>query len=147
MSLAQGSRPTLIPGAAVIALAIIVSVLMLRNRDVTLTDDDARESPQAKLAIDFLGALRSMDADTIAKLATAEQITRIQQEVQQPTTEFQEMRTMMLDDLPDDPVALKRLVTSMQRHGDRAVVYFETKANTWFLQFAFVDGAWKVAGF
>lgn len=147
MSLSQVPRPALIAGGAVLVLAIVVSVLMLRSKDVSLTDDAARESPQAKLAIDFLGALRSMDADTIAQLATAEQITRIQQEAQQPTAEFQEMRTMMLDDLPEDPAALKRLVASMQTHGDRAVVYFESKANSWFLQLAFVDGAWKVAGF
>jgi hypothetical protein len=68
---------------------------------------------RAKLALDFLGALRAMDKDAIARLATAKQIARIQQETQQPSGDFQEMRTMMLDDLPADPAALRSKIKTV----------------------------------
>ena len=124
-----------------------IADLILRGSDVSLADEAARTSPQGKLALDFLGALRAMDKEAIAQIATAEQIARIEQETQQPSGDFQEMRTMMLDDLPADPGALRNKIKTVQTHGNRAVVLFETKANSWYVQLVQEDNAWKISGF
>ena len=155
MNTSKIRHPVLLILGVLIIVAVVIAVierdtiadLILRGGDVTLTDEAARNSAQAKLAMDFLGALRVMDKDAIAKIATAEQVARIQQETKQPTEDFQKMRTMMLDDLPADPAALRSRIKSVQTHANLTVVTFETKANTWFVQLAMVDDAWKVSGF
>ena len=57
------------------------------------------------------------------------------------------MSAMMLDDLPADPAALRGRIKSVQTHANLAVVLFETRANSWFVQLAQADGGWKVSGF
>jgi hypothetical protein len=147
---------TILVGFAVLVLVIAgiavikrdtIADLILRGGDVTLIDESARSSPQAKVALDFLGAFRTMDTDAMARVLTAEQIARVKQESERPSGDFQRMRTMMLGDLPADPAALRATIRTVQVHGDRAVVLAETKANSWFVQLARVDGAWKVSGF
>jgi len=148
-------RPVVIVPAILILIVVAIAVvkrdliagLILRSGDTTLTDEAARNSPQAKLTIEFLVAFRAMDMDAISRLATPEQVARIQQETAQPSAEFQEIRTMMLEDLPADPAALQSKIKSVQVHGNRAVVLAETQANSWFVQLDLVDGSWKVAGF
>ena len=93
--------------------------------------------------MDFLGALRARDKDAIARLATAEQIARIQHESEKTSADFQDM----LNDLPADPAALRGRIKSVQMHGNRAAVVFETKASSWFVMLALADGSWKVSGF
>jgi len=145
----------LIAIVAVILVAVAIAVIqrdriadmILRGGDVTLTDESARSSPQARVALDFLGAYRTMDRDALARVLTAEQIARLKQESERPSGDFQRMRTMMLGDLPADPAALRATVRTVQVHGERAVVLAETKANSWFVQLTRVDGAWKVSGF
>jgi hypothetical protein len=127
--------------------AVMLAAIAGCSRDATLTDDAARQSPQAKLAIDFLGALRTMDVDTISKLATADQVARIRQEIEQPTEEFQQFRALMSEELPADAAALLGKITSVQTHRDRAVVYLESGSNTWFVQFTRTSSGWKVSGF
>ena len=117
------------------------------SRDVTLTDTAARQSPQAKLAIDFLGALRATDMETIGKLTTAELAARIRQENEQPTEETQELRDLMHRDLPADAAGLLGVITSVQTYRDRSVVFFETGSNTWFVQLTRVSGLWKVSAY
>jgi len=132
--------------AAVVTAVIMrdeIGDLILRGGDTVLTDEAARNSPQAKLAMDFLGALRARDKDAIARLATAEQIARIQHESEKTSADFQDM----LNDLPADPAALRGRIKSVQMHGNRAAVVFETKASSWFVMLALADGSWKVSGF
>ncbi|MGH8619504.1 MAG: hypothetical protein ACREUW_17590 [Burkholderiales bacterium] len=144
----------LVLGVVIILVAIVAVVkrdtiadLILRGGDISLTGEDARNSSQARLAVDFLVALRAGDKDAIARLSTAEQVARIQQETQQPTAESQQLRALMLADLPADPAALRERIKTVQTHADRAVVLFETKANSWFVQLTRGNDGWKVSGF
>ena len=155
MTASKMRHPVLLALGILIVVAAVVAVikrdtiadLILRGGDVTLTEEAAKSSPQAKLAMDFLAAFRTMDKEAIARYATAEQVARIQQEAQQPNGDFQKMRAMMLEDLPADSAALRDRIKSVQMHGNLAAVWFETKANSWFLQLAQMDGGWKVSGF
>jgi hypothetical protein len=148
-------RPLVIVPAILIVIVAVVAVvkrdtiagLILRAGDTTLEDEAGRSSPEAKVAIDFLVALRTMDMAAIGRLATPEQVSRLEQEAVQPTPEFQEILTLMLEDLPADPAALRSRIKSVQTHGDRGVVLAETDANSWFVQLQRVEGIWKVAGF
>lgn len=54
---------------------------------------------------------------------------------------------MTLADLPADPAALRSKIKSVQGHKNQAVVLFETKANSWFIQLVQVSGSWRVSGF
>lgn len=47
--------------------------------DLSLTGEAAQTSPHAAIAVDFLDALRARDQDSIARLATAEQLARFEQ--------------------------------------------------------------------
>lgn len=155
MNAAISRRPVLLSLGILILVVAIVAILkrdtiadlLLRWGDTTLTDEAARDSPQAKIAMDFLGAFRASDMDAIARLVTPEQLARIQRETAQPSAEFQEIRTMMLDDLPAEPVVLRSKIKTVQVHANRAVVLAETQANSWFVQLELVDGSWKVMGF
>ena len=137
--------------AAVIVFAVVkrdyIAGLILKGGDTSLTGESAQSSPQAKLALDFLGALRTSDMNTMTRLTTSEQAARIQQEASQPTREFQEMKTMMLSDLPANPAELRGRIKSVQTHKNRGVVTFETKANSWMVMLEDVNGTWKVASF
>src|SRR5688572_19445645 len=102
---AQNTRGRiLIAIVAVILVAVAIAVIqrdriadmILRGGDVTLTDESARSSPQARVALDFLGAYRTMDRDALARVLTAEQMARLKQESERPSGDFQRMRTMML---------------------------------------------------
>ncbi len=148
------SSMLLVLAAVVLAVAAVAFVkrdaiagLILKGGDVSLTSEAAQSSPEAKLAIDFLAALRRADQNMLGQLTTAEQATRIRQEADRPTPEYQDMKTMMLADLPAEPADLQARIKSVQIHENRGVVTFETKANSWFVTLERVNGAWKVAGF
>ena len=150
----KGSPAALILGVValvVVATAFIkrdtIAGLILKGGDVSLVGESAKSSPQAKIAVDFLTALRVTDMIAITQLTTVEQTARIQQEARQPTPEYQEMTAMMLADLPADPTELQGKIKSVQTHKSRCVVTFETKANSWFVTMDQVNGAWKVAAF
>ena len=136
---------------AVVAFAVIkrdaIGDLILKGGDTSLTGQSAQSSPQAKLALDFLSALRASDVNAMAQLATGEQAARIQQEATKPTPDFQDMKTMMLADLPADSAELRSRIKSVQIHKNRGVVTFETKANSWFVMLEEANGNWKVSGF
>jgi hypothetical protein len=140
--------------AVVLALAAVVAVvkrdliadLILKGGDTSLAGEEARSSPLAALATDFLVALRASDMNAIARLATADQLARIQQEAKQPTPDFQDMKKMMLGDLPANPSDLRAAIKSVQIHKHRGVVLFDTKANSWFVTLDHVNGQWKIAG-
>ena len=148
-------RPILIIVGVLIVIVVVIAIvkrdtvadLILRGGDTTLVDESARNSPHAKIALDFLAALRANDKDAMIKLTTPEQTARIERETRQPTEDFQKMRSMMLGDLPADQAQLRSRLKTVQIHKDRAVVLFETKANSWFVQLAAVGGAWKVSDF
>ena len=149
------ARPILLILGVLILVTVVIAVmkrdriadLILRGSDVSLSDEAARNSPQAKIAIEFLGALRAKDQATIARLATAEQIAHLQQETQQPSAESDQARRMMMADLPADPAELRGKIKSVQTHAQQAVVLFDTKANSWFVQLVQEDGTWKISGF
>jgi hypothetical protein len=154
MSTSKARPILLILGALILIVAIVAVVkrdkvadLILRGGDLLLAGEPAQSSPHAAIALDFLGALRAKDQGAIARLATAEQLARFDQEMQQPNADSQETSSMMLEDLPADPAALRSKIKSVQGHKDRAVVLFETKANSWFVQLVQVDGTWKVSGY
>ena len=136
---------------AVVAFALIkrdeIGDLILRGGDTSLTGESAQSSPQAKLALDFLSALRASDVNALTQLTTAEQTARIQQEAGSPTADFQNMKTMMLADLPADSAELRSRIKSVQTHKNRGVVTFETKANSWMVMLEEANGKWKVSGF
>ena len=137
--------------AAVAVFAVInrdtIADLILKGGDTSLTGEPARSSPQARLTIDFLVALRASDMATIARVSTPEQSSRIQQEAKQPTPEFQENKKMILADLPADATDLRSTIKSVQIHKNQGVVTFETKRNSWFVTLERANGEWKVAGF
>ncbi len=145
----------LILGALILILAVVAVVkrekiadLILRGRDVSLMGEAAQNSPQAKIAVDFLTALRAKDKETIARLATADQVARIEEEAKAtPAADSEGMSEAMLKDLPEEPAALRGKIKSVQTHADRAVVLFDTPSNSWFVQLVQADGTWKVAGF
>lgn len=121
---------------------------ILRGGDVSLTGETAQGSPQAKIAVDFLTALRAHDKETISRLALAAQVARIEEEARAtPAADSEAMSATMLKDLPEDPVALRGKIKSVQSHADQAVVLFETKSNSWFIQLVRAGGTWKVSGF
>ena len=136
---------------AVVAFAVIkrdaIGDLILKGGDTSLTGQSAQSSPQARLALDFLSALRASDVNAMAQLATGEQAARIQQEATKPTPDFQNMKAMMLADLPADATELRSRIKSVQIHKNRGVVTFETKANSWFVMLEEANGSWKVSGF
>ena len=136
---------------AVVAFAVIkrdaIGDLILKGGDTSLTGQSAQSSPQARLAMDFLSALRASDVSSMAQLTTDEQTARIQQEATKPTPDFQNMKTMMLADLPADSTELRSKIKSVQIHKNRGVVTFETKANSWFVMLEEANGKWKVSGF
>lgn len=90
-----------------------------------------------------------IERDTIADLILRGGDTSLSDEAARssPQAEFQDMRTLMLEDLPADPAALRDRIKSVQVHRDRGVVTFETKANSWFVQLDRAEGSWKVSGF
>jgi hypothetical protein len=137
--------------AAAAVLAFIqkdlIADLILRGGDISLADDRARSSSQAKVALDFLAALRASDVSSMANLTTSAQAARIQQEEKQPTPAYQNMKNDMLTDLPADPTELRARIKGVQVHKNRSVVAFDTKANTWFVILEDVNGTWKVAEF
>ena len=155
MNTPKRRHPALLISGALILIVGVVSViqrdaiagLILRGGDTSLTGPAAQNSPEAKLAMDFLGALRTTDTLAMSRLATAEQIDRMRDEIAHPTADAQQLRAMMLEDLPADQANLQSTIKSLQTHEKLAVVTFETKANTWFVQLALVDGVWKVSGF
>lgn len=155
MNTSKIRHPVLLSVGILVLFAAITAVinrdtiadLILRGGDVSLTDEAARNSPQAKLAIDFLGALRAMDKDAIGRMATAEHAAQINQETEKPSADAQQMRTTCLNDLPADPAALRSRIKSVQVHKDRAAVLAETRANQWFVLLTLVGGSWKVSGF
>ncbi len=137
--------------AALVTIAIAkrdtISDLILKGGDVSLVGEPAKASSQAKLAMDFLTALRASDMATLSQLSTAEQAADLQKEAAQPTSEAQEMKTMMLADLPAEPAALREIIKGVQVHKSKGVVTFETKSNTWMILMDEVNGAWKVSDF
>ncbi|MSR02470.1 MAG: hypothetical protein EXR94_06990 [Gemmatimonadetes bacterium] len=144
----------LILGLLVLVVVIVgfiqrdtIAGLILKGGDVPLTGEAAQSSPDAKLAIDFLAALRGADQDMLGQLTTAEQAVRIRQESDQPTPEYQDTKSMMLADLPAEPADLQARIKSVKIHENRGMVTFETKANSWFVTLEQVNGAWNVAGF
>jgi len=155
MSTARKWNPALLAaGVAVLVLAAVavlkrdaIAGMILKGGDVTLMGEEARTSPQAALAIEFLAALRASDMAAIERLATAEQVARIQQEAATPTEEYQQLTGMMLEDLPADPGELRGLIKGVQTHKQRSMVTFETRTNSWFVTMDRVDGGWRVAGF
>ena len=54
-----------------------IAGLILKGGDTSLTGEAAQSSPEAKLAIDFLAALRRADQNLLGQLTTAEQAARI----------------------------------------------------------------------
>jgi hypothetical protein len=136
---------------AVVAFALIkrdaIGDLILKGGDTSLTGQAAQSSPQAKLALEFLSALRASDVKAMTELATGEQAARIQQEATKPTPDFQNMKTMMLADLPADSTELRSQIKSVQTHKNKGVVTFETKANSWMVMLEEANGKWKVSGF
>ena len=153
-TLSKRSLVLLVLGAvvlAVVAFALIkrdaIGDLLLKGGDTSLTGQAAQSSPQAKLALDFLSALRASDLNAMTQLTTDGQTARIQQEATKPTPDFQNMKTMMLADLPADSTDLRSKIKSVQIHKNRGVVTFETKANSWFVMLEEANGKWKVSGF
>lgn len=140
---------TVVGAAAILAFIQrdFIASLILRGSDVSLTGEPARNSSQAKLALDFLAALRASDVNLMTQLTTSEQAARIQQEEKQPTPGYQEMKIAMLTDLPADPTELRSRIKFVQVHKNRGVVTFETKANSWFVILEDVNGSWRVASF
>jgi hypothetical protein len=148
-------RPALLIAAAVVLSIVAIAVVkrdaiadrILRGSDSVLMGDEARVSPHATLAVEFLGALRAKDLEAIARLATLEEIEHIHQETAQPSADSEAARAEWLDDLPADPAELRSKIKSAQTHEDQAVVTFETRANSWFVKLALTNGAWKVSWF
>ncbi len=148
-------RILLIAGALVLVVAAIaflkrddIASRILRGSDVSLMGEAAQASPQAKIAVDFLSALRARDTEKISRLATADQLARFKEEIQAaPAADSEPMSAMMLKDLPEDPVTLQGKIKSVQTHANRAVVLFETQANSWFIQLEQAGDTWKVSGF
>src|SRR5687768_8251587 len=99
-TLSKRSLVLLVLGAVVlvVAFALIkrdaIGDLLLKGGDTSLTGQSAQSSPQAKLALDFLSALRVSDLNAMTQLTTGEQTARIQQEAAKPTPDFQNMKTM-----------------------------------------------------
>lgn len=125
-----------------------IADLILKGGDISMTGETAQNSPQAGVALDFLAALRAKDKLAIARLATPEQVARVEQEAQaQPAAESQNMTESMLQDLPAEAGELRDRIKSVQAHKNQAVVAFETKSNSWFVQLTKTEGAWKVSGF
>jgi len=85
--------------------------------------------------------------NALAQLTTADQTARIQAEAQTPTPDYQDMKNMMLGDLPADPAELKSKIKSVQVHKAKGVVTFETQANSWMIVMDQVNDTWKVSGF
>lgn len=145
----------LVLGALILILAVVAVVerdkiagLILKGGDVSLMGEAAQNSPQAKIAIDFVTALRAKDKEALARLARADQVARIEEETQAtPAADSEPMSVMMLKDLPEDPAELRGKIKSVQTHKENAVVLFDTKSNSWFIQLVQADGSWKVAGF
>jgi hypothetical protein len=148
-------RSLLLAVAGVFLAVVVVAVInrdaiadrILRGSDTTLTGEEAQISPQAGLAVELIGALRAADTAAISRLATIEQIARVQQETTQSSPESAASWTEMLADLPADDSELRGAIKSVQTHEDRAVVLFETRANSWFVQLTQTTGGWKVSGF
>jgi hypothetical protein len=149
-------RSTLFILGALILIAAVLAIvqrdkiadLILRGGDVSLSGETAQNSPQARIALDFLAALRAGDKEAIARLATAELVARVAPEAQaQPSADSQSMKEMMLQDVPAEPGALRSHIKSVQTHKAMTVVLFETKSNSWFVQLTKTDGTWKVSGF
>ena len=153
-TLSKRSLVLLVLGVVILALVAVALIkrdaigdLILKGGDTSLTGQSAQSSPQARLALDFLSALRASDVNAMTQLTTGEQTARIQQEAANPTPDFQNMKTMMLADLPADSTELRGRIKSVQTHKNRGVVTFETKANTWFVMLEEANGKWKVSGF
>ncbi len=125
-----------------------IADLILKGGDVSMAGETAQNSPQARVALDFLVAIRANDKEAIARLATPEQVARYEQESQaQPVADSQSMTQSMLQDLPADAGELRSSIKSVQTHKAQGVVLFETKSNSWFVQLTRADGAWRVSGF
>lgn len=124
-----------------------IANLILSGGDISLTGEEARNSPHAIMAFDFMTAYRAMDMQALAKLVTPEQLARLQQEQAQPSDEFQSMRTMMLEDLPADSSAFLEKIKYVQVHENRAVVTLDTQANSWFILLNEDNGTWLVSDF
>ena len=153
-TLSKRSLVLLVLGVVVLAVVVFALIkrdaigdLLLKGGDTSLTGQSAQSSTQARLALDFLSALRASDVDALTQLTTGEQAARIQQEATKPTPDFQNMKTMMLADLPADSTELRSRIKSVQIHKNRGVVTFETKANSWFVMLEEANGTWKVSGF
>jgi hypothetical protein len=145
---ASSTRLLYIIGGALVLAAVVAVVkrdtiagMLLQGSDVSLTGEEARSSPQAAVAIEFIEALRAGNTATLARLATTDQVARVS-----PDSAQSLMDADMLADLPSDPTELRSKVKSVQTHEDRAVVTFETQANSWFVQLTATDGGWKVSG-
>jgi hypothetical protein len=141
-------------GLAVLVLAAVavlkrdaIAGMILKGGDATLMGEDARTSAQAALAMEFLAALRASDMAALERLATAEQVARIQQEAAAPTEAYQQLTGMMLEDLPADAGELRALIKSVQTHKQRSMVTFETRTNSWFVTMDQGNDPWRVAGF
>ncbi len=155
MNTPKKRSPTLlVVGLVVLVVAALaflkrdaIAGMILKGGDTSLTGEAAQGSPQAQLAVDFLAALRTSDLATMERLATTEQAERIRQESAAPSPEYQQMTTMMLEDLPADIAELRGRIKSVQVHKQRGVVTFETPANSWFVTMDLVDGGWRVAAF
>ncbi len=150
----QRSPALLVVGLVVLVVAAVaflkrdaIAGMILKGGDSSLMGEAAQGSPQAQLAVDFLGALRASDHATMERLATTEQAERIRQESASPTAEYQQMTAMMLEDLPADVNELRGHIKSVQVHKQRGVVTFETRANSWFVTMDLVNGGWRVAAF
>lgn len=148
-------RILLLGGAFVLVVAIIaflkrddIAGRILRGGDVSLMGEAAQNTPQAKIAVDFLTAFRARDKETISRLATADQVARFNEETHAgPAADSEPMSAMMLKDLPEDPAALRGKIKSVQTHANQGVVLFETTANSWFIQLEQAGDTWKVSGF